>query len=253
MKNAVRVARLDLTLLWRNKTAMFTVVGLPVMFAGLLLPAGDDAIVQGAALPGLFLLFAVYAHLVPLFTARREDHSLKRLRGTTLSDAEILGGSVLAAAGMYAVQAAALLVVLGTALGGGLPADPLLVLAGMAGGVAVFAVLAFVVSGLSPTAESTQLTVLPLLFACMFGVMFPLDDMPAAVQQAAHWIPLTPVNEIIQTGYLGRDHTSAGSHPEVGFVEGWRVCARSFAVLALWAVAGRTLAARWFRWEPRHA
>ncbi|MEW2358855.1 ABC transporter permease [Spirillospora sp. NPDC029432] len=253
MKNAARIARLDLTLLWRNRTGMFTVVGMPVMFAALLLRAGDDAVAQGAEILGMFLLFAVFSHLVSVFTARREDHSLKRLRGTSLSDAEILGGSVLAAAGMYAVQALALLAVMGIALGGGLPADPLLMLAGMAGGVAVFAVLAFVVSGLSPTAESTQLTVLPILFACLFGVMLPVDAMPGAVQEAVRWIPLAPVTEIIQTGYLGRDFTSAGDHAPLGFTEAWTACLRPFAVLLLWALAGRAAAARRFRWEPRHA
>ncbi|WP_433237946.1 hypothetical protein [Actinomadura nitritigenes] len=35
---ALRVARLDLMLLWRNRTALFTAAGLPVLFAALLFP-----------------------------------------------------------------------------------------------------------------------------------------------------------------------------------------------------------------------
>jgi ABC-2 type transport system permease protein len=253
VNDLVRLARLDLILLWRNKTAMFTVVGMPVLFGGLLLTGGDGALVQGAGILGLFLVFAVFANLTTLYTARREEHSLKRLRGTALSDAQILGGSVLMAGGMYALQALALLAVMGTALGGGLPADPLLLAAGLLLGVIVFALLAFVTSGLSPTSESTQLTVLPVMFACMAGVLFPVDDAPAAVQEAMRWIPLTPVVEIAKTAYLGQDHASPGAHPELGYAEGWTACLRPFAVLAVWILAGRALAGRLFRWEPRHA
>ncbi|MFI0349688.1 ABC transporter permease [Actinomadura sp. 9N407] len=251
--NLIRVARLDLTLLWRNKTGMFTVVGMPVLFGSLLLAGGDDALHQGTAILGIFLIFAVFTHLTSVFTARREDYSLKRLRGTALSDVEILGGSILAAAGMYALQALALLIVMGTALGGGFPADPLLLIAGLACGVALFALLAFVISGISPTAESTQLTVLPLMFACMAGVLFPLEGMSAPVQELARWVPLTPVVEITKTAYFGQDFTTFGAHPELGFADAWVACLRSFAVLAVWALLGRALAGRLFRWEPRHA
>lgn len=105
------VARLDLTLLWRNRTALFTVFGLPVLFAVMLVPAKgneidgvDGALLQGTGHLGFFLVFAVFMNLVTVFTARREDRTLKRLRGTALSDAEITGGSVLTATAMYAVR-----------------------------------------------------------------------------------------------------------------------------------------------------
>ncbi|MFF5257521.1 ABC transporter permease [Actinomadura viridis] len=257
-----RVARLDLTLLWRNRTALFTVVGMPLLFAALLLPARgekaggiDVALLQGTGHLGFFLLFAVFVNLVTVFTARREDFTLKRLRGSVLSDAEILGGSVLTAAGMYAVQALALLAFLVTVLDGALPADPLLLLAGSAGGVAVFALLAFAVSGITPSTEMAQLTVLPLMFACLAGagVLVPLEDVPGAVREAARWVPLTPVVEITRTAYFGQDFTLTGTRAPVGFGEGWATCLRSFGVLLFWTLAGRALAARWFRWEPRRA
>ncbi|KAB2363744.1 ABC transporter permease [Actinomadura montaniterrae] len=259
---ALRVARLDLTLLWRNRTALFTAAGLPVLFAALLFPAHgkkaggmDAALLQGTGHLGFFLLFAVFMNLVNVFTARREDLTLKRLRGTALADADIIGGGVLAAAAMYAVQVLALLVLLGAALGGRFPADPLLLAAGLAGGAAVFALLAFAVSGLTPNAELAQLTVLPIMFACMAGagVMFPLDGLPAALEEACRWLPLSPVVEITRTAYFGRDFHDHAVHAPVGFVGGWAACLPSFAVLAVWLGLGRAMAGRWFRWEPRRA
>ncbi|WP_329520124.1 ABC transporter permease [Spirillospora sp. NBC_01491] len=257
-----RVARLDLTLLWRNRSALFTVAGLPLLFAAMLVPMKgkpiegvDGALLQGTGHLAFFVVFAVFMNLVNGLTARREDLTLKRLRGTALSDSEILGGGVLTAAVMYAVQAGALLVLLGAALGGRFPADPLLLLAGLGGGVAVFALLAFAVSGLTPNSDMAALTVLPIMFACMggAGVMFPLDALPAAAQEALRLLPLSPVVEIVRTAYFGQDFVAYGPHPGVGLLGGWEACARSFAVLAAWIVVGRLLAARWFRWEPRRA
>ncbi|MQY02356.1 ABC transporter permease [Actinomadura macrotermitis] len=256
----LRVARLDLTLLWRNRNALFTATGLPVMFAVLLAPMRgeqaegvDVALLQGSGYLGFFLVFAVFMNLVTVFTARREDLTLKRLRGTALADGTILGGSVLLAAVLYLVQALGLLVVLAASFGGRTPADPLLMLTGMVLGAAVFALLALALSGVTPTSEMAQLTAVPIMFLCMMGagVMFPLQALPQAAQEAARWVPLSPVVEIVRTGYFGQDHFAHGTHPEVGFLGGWAAVARSFAVLAVWLGIGRWLAARWFRWEPR--
>jgi ABC-2 type transport system permease protein len=258
----LRVARLDLTLLWRNKAMLFVVVGLPLIFIAMLVPMrGNDAdgvdlaLLQGTGFFGFFCIFAVFMHVVNVFTARREDHTLKRMRGTVLSDAEITGGTVLTATAMYAVQLLILLVVLGVALGGRFPADPVLMLAGLAGGVVVFAYLGFAVAGLTPTNELAQLTVLPIMFGCAFGagVMFPLDALPEWAQQVCRGVPLTPVVEIARTGYFGRDFTDYAAQAPVGIAEGWTACLASFALLAAWIVLGRYMAARWFRWEPRRA
>ncbi|WP_037558431.1 ABC transporter permease [Spirillospora albida] len=250
------VVRLDVRLLWRNRTALFTAAGLPLMFAALLLPArGEEidgrsaALVQGTGHLGFFLIFAVFMNLVSVFTARREERTLKRMRGTALSDAELLGGSVLTAVGMYAAQVLGLLVLLGAALDGRFPADPLLLTAGLAGGAAVFALLAFALSGVTPNAEMAGLTTLPVMFACMAGsgVMFPLDELPDGLREAARWLPLSPVVEITRTAYFGEDADGAA----VGLLDGWSHSLYAFAVLAAWIVVGRYLAGRLFRWEPR--
>ena len=47
----VRIARLDLSLLWRNRTALFGVIGLPLFFSGILFSAGDGTMTSAIAAP----------------------------------------------------------------------------------------------------------------------------------------------------------------------------------------------------------
>src|SRR5690242_2243979 len=102
LDGAARIARLDLLLLWRNRTAFFSTVGLPAIFVTLLVVGGDgesktaglDSVLYTATGDlGFFLILAVFMNLVSLLTGRREERTLKRLRGSALSDGQILGGS----------------------------------------------------------------------------------------------------------------------------------------------------------------
>lgn len=262
LPHVLAVARLDLKLLWRNRSVLFSVVGMPLLFGGMLFgfrgqESGgvDMALFAGTGYLAFFLVFAVFMNLVSVFTARREDLTLKRLRSGSLSDAEVFGGSVAVSGAIYLIQALLLVVVLGTALGGPWPANPLLMLAGMLGGVVVFALLAFAVSGLTPNADMAQLTVVPIMFASMAGsgVMFPLESLPEAAREAAGMLPLSPLVDIVRTGYFGQDHTAGGSQSDIGFVEAWVRCLKPFSVFVLWTAIGLWSARRWFRWEPRHA
>lgn len=262
MTPVLRLARLDLTLMWRNRTSLLTVLGIPAFFGVMLIVsdgngnkiAGIDAVLYtGTGDLAFFLLFAVFINLVSVFTARREDRTLKRLRGSALSDREILGGSVLSAAAAYLVMSAIIMVIISTVLGAGPPADPVLLLAGMLLGIVVFALLALALAGITPTAELAQWTVTPLMFLCMAGsgFIYPLDDAPDAVRQAAELIPLTPVVEIVRTAYLGQDFTYGGDRGEIGLIDAWIACGPALGVLLAWLVVGAALARRWFRWEPR--
>jgi ABC-2 type transport system permease protein len=260
----LRIARLDLTLLWRNRTALFGVIGVPLFFCTMLLvsrgngnkTAGLDAVLYtGTGDVAFFMIFAVFVNLVNVFTARREDLTLKRLRGGSLSDVEILGGSIVSAAALYFLQAGAVMVIIATALGAGAPADPLLLVLGMLLGTVVFALLAFALSGLTPTTELAQMTVLPIMIVCIAGsgFMFPVDSLPDGLRPFAQALPLTPVVEIVRTAYLGKDFTAGGGGEQLGFLGSWAACGPALLVLAVWMVVGTFAARRWFRWEPRKA
>jgi ABC-2 type transport system permease protein len=261
--NAVRLARLDLSLLWRNRTALFGVLGLPLFFVAPLFPAGDGTMTSGIAAPlytgtgdlAFFLLFGIFVNLTNVFTARREDLTLKRLRGSALSDREIFGGSVLGATAIYLLQIVLVLTALVTALDAGAPANLPLLLLGLALGVAAFALLALALSGVTPNAELSQYTVLPVLFLCSAasGFMVPLDPLPDWVERIAAALPLSPLVEISRTAYLGRDFTYGGDQAQLSFLGVWAACGPALVVLLAWLEAGVLLARRYFRWEPRRS
>ena len=261
--NVVRIARLDLSLLWRNRTALFGVLGLPLFFVAPLFPAGDGTMTSGIAAPlytgtgdlAFFLLFGIFGNLTNVFTVRREDLTLKRLRGSALSDREIFGGSVLGATVIYLLQVCLVLTALVTSLNAGAPANLPLLLLGLALGIVAFALLAFALSGVTPNAELSQYTVLPILFLCSAasGFMVPLDSLPDWVERIAAVLPLSPLVEIARTAYLGRDFTHGGDHAELGFFGVWTACGPALVVLLAWIAAGLLLARRYFRWEPRRS
>lgn len=256
-----RMARLDLTLLWRNYTGLAAAVGLPLLMGALLIPARgevrdgvESGLFAGTGFLAFFLIFAVFMNLTTLFTTRREELSLKRLRAGALSDLEIIGGSVLLSGLLYVGQVALLLVFMVTVLDGRLPANPALLAAGMLAGIVVFALLAAAVSGITPSSDMAQLISAPLLMVFLIGsdVMIPLDGMPGWVRTIAEWLPLSPLVDIARTAYFGQDFTGAAGHPAVGTLEAWAACGEALAVFAVWLVVAGWAARRLFRWEPRH-
>ncbi|GAA3224651.1 ABC transporter permease [Actinocorallia longicatena] len=258
----LNVIRLDYLLLWRNRMAVFSVVGVPLFFA-VSLTVGDQGGVTTAGLPvplyaatgdiGFFLLAAVLFNLASALTARREERTLRRLRTSALSDREILGASMLGAGLLYTVQAGAIMVVIVAGLDGGAPRDVPLLLTGMALGVVVFSLLALALSGLTPNAEAIQWTAAPILLVSIAasGFLFPLDGLPEAVRQTAGAMPLTPVVEITRTAWLGRDYTTGGGRDALGSAGAWAACAIPLLTLLAWTGLGALMARRWFRWEPR--
>ncbi|GAA5071450.1 ABC-2 type transport system permease protein [Thermocatellispora tengchongensis] len=251
--HAIRLARIDLTLLGRNQTALFNVLLLPLLVGWLFTATGAPrGRIEGVpaeiyvltGLPALMLGFAVFVNLVNTFTARREELVLKRLRGGQASPAAILGGSALGALAVFLGQIALLALWITRVEDGPLPANIPLLLVGALLGVAVFALLAAAFSGLTPNAELAQIAVLPvllviLLAAPLFG---PLEALPEPLRVAASVLPVTPVLDIMRTAYLGGGKDLAdqwlSSLPSMGLLLAW---------IALAALAARFL----FRWDPR--
>ncbi|GAA2885377.1 ABC transporter permease [Streptosporangium fragile] len=257
--HAVRLARLDLTLIGRNTTVLVNVLLLPLLMAWFLTESVGDVEIAGVdgrlfvltGMPGLIPGFAVFVNLVNSFTARREELVLKRLRGGQPSAAAVLGGSALGALALYLGQVALVAVWAGRS-GGLVPANvPLLLLAAVLG-VVLFCLLAAAFSGITPNAELAQVTVLPVLLVMLLGapIAFPADTLPGVLGTVSHLLPATPLVEIMRTAFLGGDHVS-GDGAALSMAGQWLTALPSFAVLLIWiAVAG--VLARWlFRWEPR--
>ncbi|GAA4941217.1 ABC transporter permease [Actinoplanes utahensis] len=244
LKHTARLARVDLTLIVRNRSALTNAVLMPLLVTAFLIFSVRE---QGGKeeldymVTGQFAALLVYAPLVNLagfYTSRREELVLKRLLGGPASALAILGGSALGAAVVYLVQALAVGVA-AVALGVGLPTNPLLVLVAALGGLVLFSLLSMAVSGFSSSGELAQLATVPvmLLSLILSPVIVPLDALPEQLQRISEFLPMTPVAEVIRAGYLG----------DVV----WSETLRSLAVLAVWVGVAAELARRYFRWDPR--
>ncbi|MFF4227269.1 ABC transporter permease [Streptomyces sp. L500] len=246
---ALALGRAELTLLGRNRMALYTVLLMPVLMVYAMSTAAKGLDMSGtgmslkeATMTGAFgyvLLFVVYYNLMNVFTARREELVLKRLRTGEAGDAEILAGTALPSL-VIAVAQCVLLVAAGAAwLHMRLPARPELLVAGVLLGLAVLTPLAAASTVLARTPESAQLAAMPLTMVSMLGsgMFFPLEGLPDGLARFCELLPLTPVVQLVREGWLG-GATLAGTLGHLGAALVW-------TALAVFAVR------RWFRWETR--
>ncbi|WP_330235965.1 ABC transporter permease [Streptomyces sp. NBC_00566] len=243
------LARAELTLLGRNKGVVFTALIVPLTLPftarqaiGQLqlekLGLNVGTVMLPAAV-GFTFLFAVYTSLVNAYVARREELVLKRLRTGELSDPEILTGTALPALALGLAQALLLCAGCAALLHLGLPKAPHLALLGLLTGLVTSAALAALTSTFTRSAESAQVTALPVVFASMLGsgIMVPIEAMPDRLARICEFLPLSPAVRLVRGAWTG--HLSA-----------YEALGASAAALA-WAAVAVFAARRWFRWEPR--
>ncbi|MGY1810485.1 ABC transporter permease [Blastococcus sp. SYSU D00669] len=248
------LAEAETRLLVRNRTALFNSVLLPLLLVAAV-PAlgleGDGPLGPRLAVSavGITLVFLTYYNLVTTFVARREELVLQRMRTGELSDAEVLLGT--AAPTLLVTVGQVALVLAGTAVIGewAAPVDVVLPLAALLGGAALMVLLAAASAAFTRTAESAQITTLPLVMAAtaLSGLFFPLSTLPEQLGTVARLLPLTPVVELAQLGLAGR--TWDGEL--VDAAGAWAAAPLPLAVLAGWLAVGAVVAPRVFRWAPR--
>ncbi|AXK34837.1 ABC transporter permease [Streptomyces armeniacus] len=243
------LGRAELTLLVRNRTALFSALAIPVLLTvttrGLVEEmdlSGTGLSVGTVLLPGsmgFVLLFAVYSNMVGTYTARREELVLKRLRTGEPGDTEILLGAALPTIVIAVTQCVLLAVGGAILLDLSAPGAPVLLVAGLLLGLALTVAAAAASTIVTRSTEAAQMTPLPLMMVSfVFSEVFvPLDGMPDTVAAVAAWLPMSPVMELLRGGWTG----------DLGAAEALRalVVAGAWTALALWAVRKR------FRWEPR--
>jgi ABC-2 type transport system permease protein len=198
---------------------------------------------------GVTLVFLTYYNLLTTFVARREELVLQRMRTGELTEGEVVLGiaapTLMVTAGQIGLVAAGI-AVLGE---WSAPVDVVLPLVALVGGAALMLVLAAASTAFTRTAESAQITALPLLVVStgLCGLFFPLSDLPDQLATVARFLPLTPIVELSQLGLTGL--TWRGE--VVDLAGAWHAAALPLAVLAGWLVVGTVLARRGFRWAPR--
>ncbi|MER5973356.1 ABC transporter permease [Streptomyces sp. NPDC002055] len=243
------LGRAELTLLFRNRTNLFTVVFMPGMltlaFQPTLKTFGQSAAADamGPSLMamsfGIVLVMALYSALPGVYAARREELFLKRMRTGEVSDLVILAGSALPMVLMALAQCVALAVGISVVADVPAPEAPHLAVLGVLLGVVMMAALAALTSTLARTAESAQVVVLPGMIVLLAGsgLFLPLDALPGALEEICRFLPLTPVADLIRAGWSG-EATGAG-------------IARQALTALTWTGAGVLALRRYFRWEPR--
>jgi ABC-2 type transport system permease protein len=243
------LARAEFTLLGRSKATLVTAVLVPLVLPFSLRSVVDGMDVEEAGLSvglvllpagiGFALLFGVYGALVGIYTARREELVLKRLRTGELRDAEILSGAALPIGATGLVQSLVLVAGSTALLDVPTPKAPHLAVLGMLLGLAMCAALAAVTAALTRTVESAQVTTLPFVMVSMIlsGITVPLELMPDRMASVCGLLPLSPVITLVRGGWTG----DLSAYEALGAL----ATALAWTVLAVFAVR------RWFRWEPR--
>lgn len=243
------LGRAELTLLVRNRTALFVALLMPVAMVGALRGTLGGMDLAGAGLSiqqalvtggvGMVLILVVYLNLTSAFVARREELVLKRLRTGEVSDTEIIAGTALPAAALAIAQSALVVVAGVVVLGAECPRRPELLVAGTVLGTVVMTALAAATSAITRTVESAQITTLPLFMVSAggSGLFIPLDVLPDRVASVCELLPMTGVMRLVEAGVAGG--------AEAAQLTGAALNALAWTVISVFAVR------RWFRWEPR--
>lgn len=243
------LGRAELTLLLRNRTALFTALAIPVMITVATGGATSDMDLEGIGLTagtvmlpasiGFVLLFAVYSNLVGAYVVRREELVLKRLRTGEARDAEILAGAALPLVIIALVQCVLLAVGGAVVMDLAAPEAPALVALGMLLGLALAVVAAAATAAFTSTAEAAQITPMPLMLVSFLlsAVLVPLEAFPDLLATAAGLLPFTPIMELVRGGWTG------------GL--GGADVLRTVAVALAWTAVAGWVVRRHFRWEPR--
>lgn len=246
------LVRAETTILLRNRTAVFTAVALPFVMAFAFSTITLDGISLGAMLTMMLtctsLLFVIYFTLVTSLVARREQHTLKRLYAGEPTPLEILLAPAVPLWALLVVQSG--IGAIGATLLGTTLVHPLALVLAIIGGAAAWTALAIISAVWTRTVESAQLTTLPLMFISLLfsGFSIPLEVLPNFLQTVAHWLPMTPVIDLITLAYTG---TGINGRAVTGFADLGLAMTQMLLPLLAWTLISTWLGVRNFRWDTR--
>jgi ABC-2 type transport system permease protein len=243
------LGRAEFTLLRRNRAALFSALFLPFAMIGTIKMSLSSVDLGGTGITaveaamtggvGTALIFVVYANLVGVLTTRRETLVLKRLRVGEASDREILIGTALPAGALVLLQSAVMVAAGVGFLGLSAPRRPDILILGMVLGIVLLTALAAATTSFTRSAESAQITTLPLFLisAIGSGMFVPLDVLPDRIADICRLLPTTGMMTLVRAGWLGG-------------VGGYELLRAALNAL-VWILIGAFAVRRWFRWEPR--
>ena len=240
---AWRQYRLERRMFWRNPSAAFFGVVLPLGFLaifGAVFAGRDedlDVIVPGIA--GMSVMSATFTSLAYNLTTLRERGILKRLRGTPLPTSSYVAGVAANATANAVLQVAIVLIVGNLVFGVSWPGDWVSLGVFVCAGVLCFALLGVALSHAIPNPESAPAYVnaifLPQILIA--GVFYDTAEAPDVIRDIAQALPLTHLINGLSGAIV--DGEGVGAH--------WV----ALLVLAFWGAIGGVLAVRGFSWEAR--
>ena len=240
---AWRQYRLERKMFWRNPSAAFFGVVLPLgllaIFGAVFAGRQEDLDVIVPGIAGLSVMSATFTSLAYNLTTLRERGILKRLRGTPLPTSSYLGGLAANAIANALLQLVIVIVVGNLVLGVDWPTEWGSLLVFVCAGVICFALLGVALSHAIPNPESAPAYVnavfLPQILIA--GVFYDASEAPSIIHDIAQALPLTHLV----------DGLSGAMVDGQGLSEHWV----SLLVLLWWAAIGAVLAVRGFSWEAR--
>ena len=193
--------------------------------------------------PGVIVLNALSFGLVSSSTMMlemREKGVLRRLQATPLPAVQMIGSYLLVNIVIGVLQST-LIIIAGVLLYqvplsamGLLLAYPMILI-----GMLAFMALGGIISGVSAKAGSATAIGMTVYFLLMFisDMIFPLDMLPAWLQNVVPYLPAYPVVQLVRSAML-----DASLDPH------W---ASQMLLLAVYGIVATLLAAKLFRWEPK--
>lgn len=248
----VRQVRYEQLAFWRNPIGAGFTVGFSVVFLVLLSASGGSQRV--GQLGGLRQIqyyvagFAAYGVMAACFNmlavtivVRREMGLLKRIRLSPLPVWAMLGGLLVNALIVSAVQVVILVAIGRWAYHVQIPRDPAALAVALLVGVVCFTALGVAASTLIPNQEAAGPVISIVFFVLLFlsGLYFPLAPGSGLARISSFF----PVRHLIVAAFAPfdlRPGVSAWSWPDI-----W--------VMAAWGAVGVVVAARRFRWEPHRS
>jgi ABC-2 type transport system permease protein len=237
-------------LYWRSRELAFFTFLFPVLIFVLLGSVyGDDTLKQEHGIKSSHYLLAgvlgygvastAFAGLAIILVLRREGGILKRLRATPLPAPTYLGAVLASTLVVYAIEAAALIVLARVMFGVPFPTQWLSLVLALLLGTLAFAALGIALAGYIRSGEGSSAVVNAIYLPTAFlsGSFWTPHAYPRFLEVIAEILPLTYFIRLMRDVVI-RNETIWSS---------WE----SAAVVAAWGLAGLVIAARGFRWQPR--
>ncbi|WP_017592112.1 ABC transporter permease [Nocardiopsis potens] len=258
-RQMLRMTRVELLLFYRYRMAAYiAAVPLFLLFPALTLGGQNN---EAGIDTGAFYTAAVFVltpmtlgimHMPNVYAARRESMLLKRYRVAGVPPTALFGATTLAVSAVVAVLCAVVAAVL---IGrfGETPADPLLLVLGIALCSVQMCLFGAVFTNLARNAESAQMiSMVPFLgMLLLSGAMFPVDFLPDGVRTGLSLLPFLPAVDLARSAYFGQDLFSGAAQAEAATGLGlWAASLPALAVMAAWTGIAVYLL-RFFRWDPR--